>query len=278
MPYVFFASPTREARLPERRRLLVAEVAGDLHALEAAARADLPVGSAGRPDLRQHRRRHAHGRGDPVVPRQRREIHQHRAAGVRDVRDVDAAVGAAGQVPDAPRVDVAEQQVTGLRTVRRAVDVVEDPAHLRPGEVGRQRQPDLLAEPVLPAVARELVHQLVGARVLPHDRVHHRLAGVAVPHHRRLTLVGDPEPRDVVGARARRVERLLHDLLAALPDLHRIVLDPSRLRIDLLVLLLRHADDLAAVVEDHAARAGRALVEGRRVLGHRLFSSLAQPG
>ena len=38
-----------------------------------------------------------------------------------------------------------------------AVDVVEDPADLRPGEVGRQRQADLLLEARLAAVARELV-------------------------------------------------------------------------------------------------------------------------
>src|SRR5439155_17611361 len=128
----------------------------------------------------------------------------------------------------------------------------EDPAHLRPREVGRERQAGLLAEAVLPPVARELVDEAVRARVLPDDRVHDGLAGVAVPYDRRLALVGDAEPGDVVRARACRLERLAHDLLAALPDLVGVVLDPPGLGIDLLVLLLRDADHVAAVVEDHA--------------------------
>ena len=48
----------------------------------------------------------------------------------------------------------------------------------------------------------------VGARVLPDDRVVDRLAGLAVPDHGRLALVGDADRRDVarlgVGARPAR--------------------------------------------------------------------------
>src|SRR4029453_9234404 len=54
----------------------------------------------------------------------------------------------------------------------------------------------------------------------------------------------------------------------ARPDLLRVVLDPTRLGIDLLVLLLGDADHLAAVVEEHAARASRALVQCCEVLRH----------
>ena len=57
------------------------------------------------------------------------------------------------------------------------------------------------------------------------------------------------------------LDRLVDHLLAARPDLLRIVLDPARLGIDLLVLLLRHRDDLARVVEDHRPRAGRPLIQ-----------------
>ena len=73
---------------------------------------------------------------------------------------------------------------------------------------------------------------------------------------------------DVVGGRVRLLHRLVDDLAGARPDLRRVVLDPARLGIDLLVLLLRDADHLATVVEDHAARARGALVEGGRVLSH----------
>ena len=46
------------------------------------------------------------------------------------------------------------------------------------------------------------------------------------------------------------------------------VLDPPRLGIDLLVLLLGDAHGVAAVIEDHGPRAGRPLVNGCRVLRH----------
>src|SRR5207247_4366049 len=98
------------------------------------------------------------------------------------------------------------------------------------------RQARLHAEAVLAAVRRQLVADLVGAGVLPDDRVVDGLPVGAVPDHGRLTLVGHPDRGDV--RRRDLVEPGLDDLLRALPDLVRVVLDPARLRVDLLVLLL----------------------------------------
>ena len=195
MPYVFLASPRREAGLAERGRLLVAEVAGHRNAGQRRGR-DVAVDRAGRTDLGQHRLRYADDAAQLVVPVERGQVHQHRAAGVGHVGDVQPAVGTPGEVPDAPRVHVAEDQISGVGALARAVDVLEDPAHLRTREVGRDRKPVLLTEAILAAVRGELVEDLVRAGVLPHDRVVDRLAGVAVPHHRGLALVGDPERGD----------------------------------------------------------------------------------
>ena len=181
---------------------------------------------------------------------------------------MDAAVDAAGQVPDAPRVDVAEHEVTGLGLGTGAVDVVEDPLDLRPREVGRERQADLRAQAVLAAVLGELVDDHVGPRVLPDDRVVNGLAGVPVPDDSGLALVGDADGREVRGGDAGLVERAADDFLAARPDLRRVVLDPARLGVDLLVLLLVDGDHLPAMIEDHEAGAGRALVEGANILWH----------
>ena len=68
--------------------------------------------------------------------------------------DVQAAVDAAGHVPDHPGVHVAEDQVAGLGLLPGALDVVEDPADLRPGEVGGQRQADLGLVALLAAAER----------------------------------------------------------------------------------------------------------------------------
>ena len=62
-------------------------------------------------------------------------------------------------------------------------------------------------------------------------------------------------------------QRLARGRELALPDLARVVLDPAGLRVDLAELALRHRDDAAVAVEDDAARAGGALVEGEEVAG-----------
>src|SRR5262249_50018154 len=106
--------------------------------------------------------------------------------------------------------------------------------------------------------------------VFPERRVVHRLTGVAIPHDGGFALVGDTEAGDVVLAGARRCDGLLEDLLTPRPDLLRVVLDPTGLGIDLLVLLLGYGLDPALVVEDHRPRARGALVEGNCVLRHPL--------
>ena len=65
----------------------------------------------GAPDLGEHRPRHAERCEQVVVPVERREVHEQRAARVRDVGRVHAAVGAAGQVPEHPAVGGAEEQL-----------------------------------------------------------------------------------------------------------------------------------------------------------------------
>ena len=102
-----------------------------------------------------------------------------------------------------PGVHVAEHQVARLGLLPGAVDVVEDPADLRPREVGGQRQPDLGLVPLgAAAQVTELLDDRVGAGVLPDDRVVHRLAGRPVPDQRGLALVGDPDGGDVRGLRS----------------------------------------------------------------------------
>src|SRR5205823_6632265 len=180
--------------------------------------------------------------------------------------DVHAAVGAAGELPDHPRVDVPEQHLAALGLATNAVDVVEDPLDLRAGEVGRDREPRLGPEPVLASIGAELVADLVRARVLPDDCVEDGPTARALPDDRRLALVRDADAGDV--ARVDLVEPGPDHLLRPLPDLHRVVLDPARLRVDLLVLLLVDRDNLPAVVEDHEAGACSALVDCCCVLSH----------
>lgn len=132
-----------------------------------------------------------------------------------------------------------------------------------PHEVRGQRQAGLAAEAVLADVAPELLAQGVGAGVLPDDGVVDGLTGVLVPEQRRLALVGDADGLDVVAGDAGLGDGSGDDLLDVRPDLVRVVLDPARLREDLLVLLLVDGDDPAVLVE-HDAAAGRGALVDRR--------------
>ncbi len=104
-----------EAGLAEGRRLLVAGVAGDLQ--RAAEQRRLAVHLARRPRLRHHRARHVHDPEQLVIPVERVDVEQERAARVRVVGDVHLALG---QAPDEEAVDGAEEQLAGLRLLLRA--------------------------------------------------------------------------------------------------------------------------------------------------------------
>ena len=107
------------------------------------------------------------------------------------------AVDATGEVPHAPRVHVAEHEVAGFGARPGTLDVVEDPADLGAGEVRRQRQAGLRAEPVLTAVGRQRIHDVLLARVLPDEGVVDGLTGVPVPHQGGLALVRDADRGEV---------------------------------------------------------------------------------
>ena len=108
-----------ERRLPEGRRLLVAEDARRSACPRAAG------GSRTSPTTSDDERISGIiDRGMPphleqlVRPVERAQVHEQRAARVGDIGDMDAAARAAGEVPDHPRVGRAEQQVARPRRPR----------------------------------------------------------------------------------------------------------------------------------------------------------------
>src|SRR6185312_12950310 len=168
-----------------------------------------------------------------------------------------AAVAAAGEVPEQPGVHGPEGEFARFGPLPRPVDVVEDPLDLGPGEVGRERQADVLAQAVRTLVAGQFVDDVFGPRVLPDDRVVDRLAGLAVPDHGGLALVGDPDRGDVAGLGVGARHRPADHLARTPPDLGRVVLDPAGFRRDLLVLALVDLLDPPVLVEqDQPARRG----------------------
>ncbi len=104
---------------------------------------------------------------------------------------------------------------------------------------------------------------------MPDDRVADRFAGVAIPDHRGLALIGDPDRGDLLLGNPSLLETAFDHLLGISPDLGGVVFDPAGLGEDLLVLDLVDSDHLAAVVEEHRAGARGALIDGEHELvGH----------
>ena len=139
--------------------------------------------------------------------------------------------------------------------------VFQQPAEFEPGKVGGERKAGLAAKPVLAALLAKLGDEPVRACVLPDNRVAERLSGATVPKQRRLALVGDADADKIGGGKPGRGERIRHGGDGVPPNLGCVVLDPARLRINLLVLLLRGADNRAFPVENEKACGCRALVD-----------------
>lgn len=102
----------------------------------------------------------------------------------------------------------------------------------------------------------------MSARVLPHDGVINRLTGVLVPHHCGLALVGDTSSSQLVAVDVGLGQGEPNDVANGLPDLDRVMLNPSSTREDLLELLLANGHDLAGVVKDDGTGGSSALVNG----------------
>ena len=114
--------------------------------------------------------------------------------------------GAAGEVPQHPDVRCSEQCIAAFRVGADAVDVVEDPLDFAAGEVGGGRQARLAPDDGTAAVTIQCSGDLVGAGVLPDDRVVVGLAGLAVPHDRGLALVSDTQGDEIAGLQIGVVE------------------------------------------------------------------------
>ena len=173
---------------------------------------------------------------------------------------------AAGEIPDHPRVDRAEQRFAALGRLRarrrrsRGSTAACDPEkYVAGGRPVRSRSS---------AACRLRARWTIAfaARVLPDDRVVPGTSGFRIPDDRGLALIGDADRGEVRAPSVRRCaarRAITSSTRAAISQ--RIVLDPAGLRQDLLVLELMAGDLGAALVEHHEARAGRSLIDGADV-------------
>ncbi|MCY1180811.1 hypothetical protein D9M73_212800 [compost metagenome] len=119
---------------------------------------------------------------------------------------------------------------------------------------------------MLVAIALELLADLGAAPTLPDDRVVDRAAGVLVPDHGGLTLVGDADGRDLIVMQAGLRQGFDHHRALGGEDFHRVMFDPAGLRIMLRELALGGANHIGVAVENDGSRTGGALVQGDDVV------------
>src|SRR5690606_8361829 len=89
--------------------------------------------------------------------------------GTRRVRRVGGMNLALRQIPDKPRIDGAEREVTLLGERPRAVDVVQDPLNLGPREVGVEQEARSPGKHWLESVVLQRLAGVGRAPVLPYD-------------------------------------------------------------------------------------------------------------
>ena len=228
----------RVAGLAEEGRLLVAQVAGDRDRLARSAR-------------RRGRRPRLEGRicgsiavGMPMSLR----ISGSQSRVSRSISMVRLALvtSVTWTPPLTPPVRFQMHQVSMLpksrspasALARGARDVVEDPLDLRPGEVGGQRQAGLGRKRSWPPSLASSLQMRVGAGVLPDDGVVDRLAGLLSQTTAVSRWLVTPDRGDVRALMPAFCSAPLITSWQRVQISSGVVLDPARLRVDLLVLLL----------------------------------------
>ena len=219
----------------------------------------LAVDFAGCADFRQH------GAGDIedgqqfVVPVEHVDVEDQRAACVAEIRDMPFA---AGEPPQEPRIDGAEEDLAPLGAAAEPFVAVQQVLDLRAGEIGVQEQAGLRPKGRFEPLGFQPLADRRAGPALPNHGMGDRSAGMTVPENCRFALIGDPDRGNPLGRQRRLGHGLPGHVELRRPKDLGIVLHDARRRQNLRKLLLRRGHDPAAVIE-HDRAAGRGpLIQG----------------
>src|SRR5690606_11060558 len=172
---------------------------------------------------------------------------------------------AASQAHHEVGIHRAERELTSARAGSSVRLVIEQPFQLRPRKVWIEHQASHFSNPLEMSPVPKLTAELRGSTILPYDRALHRAPRPTLPEQCGLALIGDADRGDIAPAQARVSERARDGSERALPQLFRLVLDPTRLR-KVLCELLRMPSQGGPVEAQHQRRgAGRPLIQRQNV-------------
>ena len=175
---------------------------------------------------------------------------------------------AAGELPDQPGINGAEQQLSPLRTFPCTRHVIQNPLDLGTGKIGINHKSGFVPISFGQSFFLQCITFRCGAPALPDNRMINRFSGFPIPYHCGFALIGDSDRRNLLRGNAKLLYRLpCHGQLGA-PDLLCIVLYPARLWEILRKLLLCHCAHLSAVIEQNAAAAGGTGIQRHNILFH----------
>src|SRR6266849_4349777 len=162
----------------------------------------------------------------------------------------------AGELPDQPTVDGAEQQLARFGPSLCAWNPVEEPADFGTREIRVDQQPRAFSKQRLQTICLQTLTDVSTDSALPDDRGADGSTRGPLPDDCRLALVGDADGGYFVGAHAGVRQCSPSDGDGGRENLFRIMLDPARLWIVLGDLTVGVAQRGPAGIEDECSRAG----------------------
>jgi hypothetical protein len=172
---------------------------------------------------------------------------------------------AAGKTPEQIRIDGAEGEPARLGRRARARHMIEQPGDFGRREIRVDQQSGAFGDQPLMSGLQQFGAGVMGAAILPDDRIVDRLAGLAIPDDRGLALVGNADRRDIAGRNAGARHRGAGGRDRRRPDALRIMLDVAGRGKDLRKFELRESDRLQRFVEQKRTRRCRALIDGKKM-------------
>ena len=169
----------------------------------------------------------------------------------------------AGQIPDEPRINRAEGQLSSFGTCPQTVVFAQHPHELDGRKIRVDGQARDGADFI--GVFNEFFGDVGAAAVLPDNRGTNGDTRLPVPHDRGFALIGDAERADIVFCQTRTAQSCADHLAGGEPDFLGVVFNPAGLREALCEFGGRRSDRAAIFSEDDRTGARRPLIEGEQV-------------
>ena len=157
---------------------------------------------------------------------------------------------ARSQLPDKPGFHRSEKQLAALCALPRAGHVVKNPFDFRAGKIRVQLQPGFKGNGFADFVACDGIAYFRSAAALPHNGVINRPSGGFFPNDGRFSLVGYAYG---CNGHVCKIKRLRRSHAFRFPNCLRVVLNPARLGIYLLIRILPDGNDFSRFVKNYGA-------------------------